>query len=311
MVGDPLYGRDARTPPSEEWGGICYAPSACDAALPDDWELEPLNKVGRDLAPRAREWLRSLRHLAVDAVPIEVEQPNNRVELRYFDEERRSEVLRGGVPAWTWIGLAPLVRDLDAVYVNFISGFEMDLATAKLLRQHYRGPLYADLHSLLLGVDETGRRIPQPMSNVDEWCRCFDFIQVNEDELDLIANDGFALAVTALDAGVRSLVVTLGARGHVYFLAPGFNNLSDLRLQSDVGGAIRTARVPAAPLDRERGVDPTGCGDVWGATYFSRLAAGDAFDDAMRSASHAATQNAVHRGATGLAAFLRGELSRT
>ena len=67
--------------------------------------------------------------------------PNNRVELRYQSAERRSEVLTGGVPPWTWIGLTPLLRDLDALYVNFISGMEMDLpddavATAALSRPH-------------------------------------------------------------------------------------------------------------------------------------------------------------------------------
>jgi sugar/nucleoside kinase (ribokinase family) len=75
---------------------------------------------------------------------------------------------------------------------------------------------------------------------------------------------------------------------------------------------VRTALVPAEQL---RGTvdagDPTGCGDVWGATYFSRLAAGDKLSDAMRAAMRAAARNVEHRGATGLAHYLRGELSPT
>lgn len=314
MVWDIIHGRDARDVPVEEWGGIAYALAACDAALPADWELVPLVKVGRDLAPHARQWMRTLRRLAPDAAPIEVAQPNNRVELRYIDDERRSEVLHGGVPPWEWAGLAPLVRDLDAIYVNFISGFEMDLATAQLLRQHYRGPIYADLHSLLLGVDPDGLRTPHRMLNVDSWCRCFDLMQVNEDELALMAEDGFALAATAMAAGVASLVVTLGSRGHVYFVAPGFERLADVRTTKVSGagvGAVRTARVGAEPVGERALLDPTGCGDVWGATYFSRLVAGDHFGEAMQRASRAASRNAQHRGATSLAPFLRGELSHT
>ena len=129
FVWDVIHGRDVRTAPVEEWGGVAYALSAADAALPDDWELVPLVKVGSDLAPQAREFLRSLRRIAADAAPIEVPQRNNRVELRYHSDERRSEILTGGVPAWTWAGLQPLLRDLDALYINFISGFEMDLTT--------------------------------------------------------------------------------------------------------------------------------------------------------------------------------------
>jgi hypothetical protein len=318
LVWDVIYGRDPRDVPVEEWGGIAYALAAFDAALPDDWELVPFIKVGADLAPHARDWFRTLRRLAPDARPIEVTQPNNRVELRYTDAERRSEILHGGVPGWSWSGLAPLVSDVDALYINFISGFEMDLETAQLVRQHVRVPIYGDLHSLLLGVAPSGLRIPQPMLNVDAWCRCFDFVQVNEDEAALMAPDGMALASTALAAGVNSLVVTLGKRGLIYFLTAGFERLADLRRADRLGaasGAIRTALVQPEPSDliglRNSAGDPTGCGDVWGATYFTRLVAGDKFDAAMRIATRAATRNVVLRGATGLAPFLRGELSQT
>jgi sugar/nucleoside kinase (ribokinase family) len=76
---------------------------------------------------------------------------------------------------------------------------------------------------------------------------------------------------------------------------------------------VRTALVPAAgrrdPLATDAG-DPTGCGDVWGATYFSRLVAGDKLTEAMRAAHAAAALNVEHRGATGLASYLRGEIGR-
>ena len=42
--------------------------------------------------------------LAPDAALVEVPFPNQRVELRYYSDERRSEQLRGGVPAWSWLG---------------------------------------------------------------------------------------------------------------------------------------------------------------------------------------------------------------
>jgi sugar/nucleoside kinase (ribokinase family) len=48
---------------------------------------------------------------------------------------------------------------------------------------------------------------------------------------------------------------------------------------------------------------------VWGATYFSRLLAGDDIAEAMRHALVAAAKNVDHRGASGLARYLRGELT--
>ncbi len=296
FVWDVIHGRDVRDAPIEEWGGIAYALSAFDAALPGGWELVPLAKVGSDLAPQAREFLRPLRRIAPDAAPIEVPYRNNRVELRYQSDERRSEVLTGGVPGWTWTGLRPLLRDLDALYINLISGFELDLATAQLIRQHFRGPIYCDLHSLGMAVEPSGLRTFQPLPEVSAWCGCFDYLQGNEQELAMLASDPMTLAATAMGAGVRTLFVTLGARGVVYFEEAG------------PGRPLRTELVPASPARVSGGGDPTGCGDVWGATCFSRLVAGDTLSVAMRAACDAAARNVEHRGATGLAHHLRGEL---
>lgn len=308
FVWDIIYGRDPRDVPVQEWGGITYALGAFDAALPADWQVVPLVKVGSDLAPKARDFLRTLRRVAPDARPIEVPYPNNRVELRYHSAERRSEVLSGGVPGWSWLGLKPLLAGLDALYINLISGMELDLETAQMLRQYFRGPIYCDLHSLLLGIQPNGLRIPRRLTDVAAWCRCADLLQVNEDEMALMADDPMALAATALDEGVKNLNVTLGPRGVVYFAAPGFNDLADAKIGQY--GAVRTALVPAVPAEGPHS-DPTGCGDVWGATYFSRLLAGDNLAHAMQTALVAAARNVGHRGAAGLAHYLRGELSPT
>lgn len=315
VVWDVIHGRDPRSVPVEEWGGITYALGGLDAALPDDWEIVPIMKIGSDLAARGREFLRTLRHIAPDAALVEVPFQNNRVELRYFSDERRTETLTGGVPPWSWLALQPLLAEarLDALYVNMISGFELELETAQLIRQHYRGPIYCDLHSLVLAVQPDGLRTYQPLPNVRQWCTCFDVIQVNEDELAMMAPDPMALAATALDAGSRCLVITLGPRGAVYFAAPDFERLDDLRRPRAMGaalGPIRTARIAGEHAPAES-IDPTGCGDVWGATHFSRLLAGDNLVDAIRAAHRAAAKNVGFRGATGLANFLRGELSLT
>ena len=313
FVWDVIHGRDPRDAPVEEWGGITYALGALDAALPAEWEFVPILKVGSDLAQSAREFVARLDRAAPDAAPIEVPYPNNRVALHYLSDERRCERLSGGVPAWSWLGLKPLLTNLDALYINLISGFELDLETAQLIRQHFRGPIYCDLHSLLLAVQPDGMRTLQPLPNPAAWCRCFDFIQVNEDEMSMMASDPMALAAIAFAEGVSLIAITLGSRGVVYFAAPGFDRISGLRRPAlgAISGPIRTARVPAK-LRRHAGPgDPIGCGDVWGATHFSRLLAGDKLDASIDRALDAAARNVDHRGATGLADYLRGELSIT
>ena len=69
--------------------------------------------------------------------------------------------------------------------------------------------------------------------------------------------------------------------------------------------AVRTALVPAPLTDT---LDPTGCGDVFGAALAARMVAGDSVETALRRANAAAARNAAFRGASGLASHLRGEL---
>lgn len=311
FVWDVIHGRDPRDAPVEEWGGVTYTLGAFEAALPDSWEFVPICKVGSDLAPQARRFLRDFRKLASDAAPVEVPYPNNRVTLFYQSAERRVEKLTGGVPGWSWLGLKPLLADLDALYINLISGFELDLETAQLIRAHFHGPIYCDMHSLLLARQPDGVRTLQPLPNAAAWLRCFDMVQVNEDEMSMMAPDPLALAAMATAEGVKVLNVTLGKRGVVYFAAPGFDRLSDLERGklAPSTGAIRTELVPSVPPRDLGDGDPTGCGDVWGATYFSGLLAGDDIRSAMQKASAAAARNVDHRGATGLAQHLRGEIS--
>ncbi|HEV8454698.1 MAG TPA: carbohydrate kinase family protein [Gemmatimonadales bacterium] len=328
LVWDLIYGRDQLAPPVEEWGGIAYALAGLDASLPPDWEIVPLIKVGRDLSAEAQELLRGLSRLAPGARCAEVTAPNNRVVLHYQSTERRCERMAGGVPGWTWAELGPMVQDLDAIYVNFISGFELCLGTAQALRQGFAGPIYADLHSLFLGMQQDGMRVLQPLSNSPAWFGCFDMVQLNEDEMQQLTLDPLTLAADALGAGVSLLTVTLGPRGVAYVAAPGFDGLAGKRGRGEAGTnqrpssahaydltsppprfpaplSVRTALISAPPTET---LDPTGCGDVFGAVAFARLLAGDSVEAALRHATALAARNAGFRGAGGLARHLRGEL---
>ncbi|HXV86429.1 MAG TPA: carbohydrate kinase family protein [Gemmatimonadales bacterium] len=301
MVWDTIY-RWGATQPVEEWGGVAYALAALEASLPPEWSIVPLIKVGRDLAPQANTFLHRLTRRAGASRLIEVPEPNNRITLRYLTEARRAESLRGGVPGWTWAELGPMVRDLDALYINFISGREVDLPTATALRRGFPGPIYADLHSLFLHHAPDGSLMPCGLPDAGSWFACFDVVQLNEEEMGRLDGAAMEVAARALAAGVRLLVVTVGARGTIYFTSPTFT----LPPRPAVSGPVRTARVPA-PQVSEAG-DPTGCGDVLGATLLARLLAGDDLELALTEANRLAARNVSARGATDLQYHLRGEL---
>lgn len=292
--------------PSMGWGGIAYGLEALEVALPSHWEVIPLVRVGADRVEDARAFLGGLGRAGSLAGVRQVPEETNRVEIRYRPDGSRTERLSGGVPPWPSAEVADAARGLDALYVNFISGFELELEGAEALREAYAGPIYADLHSLFLSVDRQGFRRPQALPHRDRWLQAFDAVQVNEEEFRLLAGgagEAWHLAAQAVCGPLHILAVTLGRRGAAT-LASETEPAHPLAWgpRSTYRGAERPVRrfAPSVPPNGAGRSDPTGCGDVWGATFFARLLAGDPQRRAMAEANRSAGCAAAHRGAEGL-----------
>jgi len=280
--------------PVRAWGGIAYSLCAFEALRPPGWSLLPLVKVGEDLSAEADAFLDGLSALAGREGVRSVPEPNNRVELQYDAEGRRTERLTGGVPGWRWEELEPLARGCDALYVNFIAGWELELGATRRLRPACEGPVYCDLHSRLLGTGPDGLRVPRVPSAWREWVGCFDHLQLNRAELELLAGeadlDAPELArrlVSSRDLPLRTIFVTLGRDGAAWY-----------------GEADREGRVDAPEVVRSG--DPTGCGDVWGIGCFVALLQGAPVGTAVERATRLATRSASLRGTVDLAERLAG-----
>ena len=287
----------------ERWGGITYSLAAAAAAAPKGWRIRPIIKLGADLADEGWAFLESLPGVELPGGVVEVAEPNNRVHLRYRDRHDREEQLSGGVPAWTWSELASHVRGLDGLYVNMIAGFELDHETVTTLSHRFDGPRYVDLHSLVLGVAPDGRRVPRTPAHREAWLGAFHVIQMNRRELALMAGAGEpeSLARDAVRRGARAVVVTRGPEGATWFARAD----APLGQSPDPTAEVRSGRVPAS--DAWTAGDPTGCGDVWGATCFLSLLRGERLSSAVEDANRAAARNVGHRGADGLYRHLRAE----
>lgn len=278
--------------PREQLGGAVYSFASLSASCPPEWSIAPIVKIGADLWERGVTYLRSLPHVEAGDGVICVPQRNNHVLLRYHDLDRREEVQSGGVPGWRWSELAPRLEGVDALYINFLSGVELDLETTLRLRAEFSGPIYADLHSLFLGPPGRSARRPRPLRDWQRWLSCFDAIQLNEDELALLApeiedRERFEPELTRY--GPRLAIITEGGRG-VRYVAE--ENLPDDPIQwrsfSRVSG-IQRGHLPT-PEGRLPG-DPTGCGDVWGAAFITGLLSGLELEEAIvRAEQFAATK---------------------
>lgn len=304
VIGTPVWDRlwrweDGRLAdePVEGWGGITYSLAALAAEVLPPWRVVPLLKLGADRAEEAMRFLEPLP-LELGAGVRVVDEPMNFVELRYQDAARRVERLTGGISPWKWAELEPLLAGLDALYINFVSGYEMELPTLERLRAAFSGPIYADLHSLLLGREPDGTRVSRPLPEWRRWVRCFDVVQLNEDEL--LALTGEALPIPAAvgeilaDDGPGVVLVTRGAEGASFATTPSGRG---------VGTALFDVPLPQGPASG----DPTGCGDVWGATCCARLLADASIEVAIEEAHRAARRKLAHTGgAEGLYEWLAG-----
>ncbi|HEU0299628.1 MAG TPA: carbohydrate kinase family protein [Longimicrobium sp.] len=289
--------------PFETWGGLAYSLAAAAAARPDGWEIVPIVKVGRDLADEAHRLMAGLPGVSAGQGVLVVPEPNNRVELRYADDVRRGERLTGGVNAWTWDELAPRLEGIDALYVNFFSGFEMGLETAERLRASFPGPLYADLHSLFLGCPGAGVRQMRSLPDWERWAACFHAVQLNDDEMAMLAgafgDPAPAQAERLLAHGPGMALVTQGGLGASYAVREGFpDDPREWSRWTASGDGVHAASI--LPAHGDRPGDPTGAGDVWGATFFASLLAGMPLEDAIRRAHRFAGCKMGIRGATGL-----------
>lgn len=271
--------------PVEQWGGAMYSLAALSAGCPPGWSVAPLVKVGADVWDDAGRAVDALPNIDRGAGFVRVPEANNRVELRYLDAANRHEILTGGVPPWTYDELRSATAGLSALYLNFISGMEMDLPTAARLRSGFDGPIYADLHSLFLGPPTAGPREPRALPDWQSWLACFDLVQMNEAELALLGFEPSAIG-EMLELGPSVVLVTRGSAGAVY-AARSSGAVHTVGAAAPGGAAAhRTGSVP--PPDGALAGDPTGCGDVWGATLFARLLDGADLVDAIGRAHRAA-----------------------
>jgi hypothetical protein len=267
----------------EQWGGMTYSLASLSATCPAGWLVEPLVKVGSDLAGCARAHLGSLPGICVaDGLRVVPEQ-NNLVELHYQGAAERWEHQIGGVPGWRWSELEPLLPRLSALYVNFISGNEMALDVALRVRAAFPGPIYADLHSLFLKPPGAGARAWRELPEADAWLSCFDAVQLNERELGLLSGGRpptDEVLAGVLRRGPGLVLVTLGEQGVRYAAREGLPDAPLAWRAAAAGRGVPRAGTVAPPLGAVPG-DPTGCGDVWGSACFTGLLAGMPLPEAI------------------------------
>ena len=183
--------------------------------------------------------------------------PTNQVSLTYKNSNERMECSRHIAEPIPLKKIRPHL-DADCILINMISGFDITLETLDEIRMEVREshtPIYLDIHSVTLGITNDFTRYHRPVETWRRWLFMIHAVQMNETEADILTYEHFdegALAKHTLALNTKALIITRAERGCTAFIDT-HKHIS----RHDVAG------VPA----RGSTVDPTGCGDVFGAAY--------------------------------------------
>jgi len=261
---------------SENLGGLLYTLSTLAHLFAGAARILPVANVGEDLYPRV---MAALEMPGIDPVLVRrVPVPNNHVFLTYRDAETRDEVLVGLVPPIS-AEHARRAAGVDWVLVNLTSGRDLELETLQELRRAHRGTLQLDIHSLTLDIAPGGLRVLRCPEGWEDWVACADWVQVNETEANLLGAgvSPAAFAARVLGLGPRGVLVTLGARGCY-------------AAWREADGTLR--ELEQATPHHPHPAYPTGCGDVFGASFGWALLNGASVAGAVEFANGVASTKA-------------------
>ncbi|MBZ0199540.1 MAG: carbohydrate kinase family protein [Ignavibacteriaceae bacterium] len=162
----------------------------------------------------------------------------------------------------------------DGILVNMITGFEMEPVDLQKIRDRFNGLIYLDLHSLARGINEKMERIFRPVPQKDEWLRCVDILQVNENEILTLSGKKNIIetAKEIIAFGIKILLVTKGEYG--------------VRAYYKNGDEIESIYISAEKIIVKNKI---GCGDIFGAVFFYNYINEPNLMNALQMANRAAS----------------------
>ncbi len=237
----------------QSYGGIFFSLASLANIVDDGDLIYPVFGVGEVDYDKFIQRIKSYPNVVTDGI-FKFSGLTNRVHLFYQDRKERVECSTHIAKPIEFERLKILFdAGVDGIFINMISGFDIELEVLKRLRKVFDGYIHFDVHSATLGVDERNIRFRRRMSDWKEWFENVDTVQMNEFESRAIGEetwDDDTLAENVLNLGVKAMVITRASLGAtVYYFDDG----------------IKKANFKAYEVEV---VDPTGCGDVFGSAFF-------------------------------------------
>ncbi|MDH4223668.1 MAG: PfkB family carbohydrate kinase [candidate division Zixibacteria bacterium] len=248
------------------YGGILYNILPLAQLAPESLIISPVCNLGYNIYNRIVTYLRVFKNINLKGIN-KVSVKNNHVYLYYSQRWNKTETLKYLVPEIEFSQIEPFL-DSDLILVNFISGFDISLDCLKRIRRKTKALIFIDVHSLLLGIKEDGKRFFRVPNCWEEYLETADIVQMNFKEIQVLSgsilDSDFKIKKIArkiLNIRPEILIVTKGEKGALLFLK-NKNKITRFNI-----GSFKVRNF----------TDPTGCGDVFSSGFiFSFLKTGDA-----------------------------------
>ncbi len=235
---------------TESKGGLFYSIEALRAVCSEKDEIYPISFVGKDFYADVVSYYQQDQRVNLKGL-IPYRGQNNFVELRYLDDQHRQERSLNPMPSLKASHLEPFL-ETDLFIANFIAGWEMELTEFRTFTARFKGLKAMDVHSLTLERLPDGLRRLRKIENFDQWIEFVNIVQFNEKEYNSITNLSIDLFYKLFCFNQNKIVnLTLGKHGSWHLFQEG--------------NAIKKIKID--PEMRVKVIDPTGCGDVFLASF--------------------------------------------
>jgi sugar/nucleoside kinase (ribokinase family) len=141
----------------------------------------------------------------------------------------------------------------DGIFINMITGFDINLKQMEEVRKEFKGLVYFDVHTFSRGVSDDMRRNFRRIPGFCKWAKNIDILQVNEEEIQTISDEKNEIDIVRemFSYGIKIIIVTKDEHGaRAYFIE---------------GNEINSVFISAIKV---KVLNKVGCGDVFGAVFF-------------------------------------------
>ncbi len=271
---------------AQQLGGILYSYAAMERLARENHyyvAFYPLTFIAERDGKLVKPFFDTLTHFDFSLSPRSATAEYNRVRLVYSDEVNRREHCASILPE-----LLPehfdvdLLRSLDGLFINMISGFDIGVETMEWLRINTNAHIHLDVHALTLGsLSERGRHFA-PVEKWQRWAIAADSLQLNQNEALYFPQRSSIPYVAALRSLVdatrnRSVILTRAENGCIAY---------DISSQEKF----------MIPAEKVETIDTTGSGDVFGAVFALEKVMGNSLEQAAREANAWAGKNTRMKG---------------